>query len=325
MATSSPSLPPCSCSDSGWLQYCFKFTCFCEGLKSQNIPCRFDEWSVDMEEREIAAWIKEQSHIRLQLNTGNYLGGDSDVARSRIMLLESISGFPWVSCRKDKEEEWERNFAALQEFQQQHGHCRVPQCHENLGGVVARQHLAHKNCHLDEEIVRRLDAIGFEWDIKSADEAWDRAFEMLLQFRETHGHCNIPQRSDDMNEAKLGKWVASQRVAYNKGKLPCGRIDKLNSINFIWSVKSEKPDEAWDRNFMMLLQFREIHGHCDVPQRSDNMDDTKLGRWVVSQRVAYKKGKLPYGRIEKLNSVHFKWVMPKPALRTKSIDRDDEK
>ena len=58
--------------------------------------------------------------------------------------------------------------------------------------------------------------------------------------------------------------------------------------------------------FNELVQYKAKHGNCNVPQKQGT-----LGTWVCSQRVAYKAGSLAQGRIDRLNSIGFSWVMAK--------------
>ena len=48
-------------------------------------------------------------------------------------------------------------------------------------------------------------------------------------------------------------------------------------------------DDQWDAMFGSLVAYKEKHGHCLVPKRYQ--DNPKLGTWVDTQRVQYKKMK----------------------------------
>lgn len=74
----------------------------------------------------------------------------------------------------------------------------------------------------------------------------------------------------------------------------------------------------WDVMFKKLLRFKEIEGHCLVPNRYK--EDTKLGSWVSTQRRQYKaleggttsKTVLPQSRIDRLESAGFVWETSDP-------------
>ena len=84
------------------------------------------------------------------------------------------------------------------------------------------------------------------------------------------------------------------------------------------AIKSKKTDEgsAWDEMFNLLVEYSKEHGHV-APRWGENFNEKKLGRWVSTQREAFKKrknGKLAANscrmsdeRIAKLNGIGFSW------------------
>ena len=58
-----------------------------------------------------------------------------------------------------------------------------------------------------------------------------------------------------------------------------------------------------------------MHGHCDVPHRyKDNPEmegfNPDLGNWVRRQRHFYHLGTASKEKIEKLDAIGFRWVIP---------------
>jgi hypothetical protein len=129
-------------------------------------------------------------------------------------------------------------------------------------------------------------------------------------------------------DIKLGTWVHTQRIQYRKlvqgsvkkeeeeellaeqalheGKddehsfrLTEDRRQRLEDAGFVWSARdSEKPtepsriarnsyDDQWDSMFDRLAMYKDKHGDCLVPKRCK--EDPRLGTWVDTQRVQYKK------------------------------------
>ncbi|EJK50105.1 hypothetical protein THAOC_30961, partial [Thalassiosira oceanica] len=134
------------------------------------------------------------------------------------------------------------------------------------------------------------------------DEQWNLSFKELLDYRSGHGDCNVPQ-----SQGKLGTWVNHQRTAYMAGSLAQGRIDRLNSIGFKWTLAS--PTVPWETRFNELVQYKAKHGDCNVPRSQG-----KLGTWVSTQRSAYTAGSLAQDRIDRLNSIGFKWTLASPTV-----------
>jgi len=78
---------------------------------------------------------------------------------------------------------------------------------------------------------------------------------------------------------------------------------------------SSKRGNTWELRYNELLEFKQLHGHCDVPQ--NYAPNTSLGIWVNKQRMEHKNrldGKsssLNDGRLARLQSIGFRWAKRK--------------
>jgi len=73
-------------------------------------------------------------------------------------------GFCWSAG----DQRWETMFKELLAFRRRHGHCEVPTNrakHPELGAWVASQRHWHKRGTLSDDRTRRLDEIGFRWQV----------------------------------------------------------------------------------------------------------------------------------------------------------------
>ena len=90
-------------------------------------------------------------------------------------------------------EQWEKNFALLEQYKEKEGHINVPQRHEEdgvkLGEWISRQRLLFKKGKLDEFYQGRLENLGMSWD-PLADQL-ERSFALLELYKEREGHCNV--------------------------------------------------------------------------------------------------------------------------------------
>jgi hypothetical protein len=198
----------------------------------------------------------------------------------QVARLEAI-GFCWNTINAA----WEQKFVELVAYKEIHGHCNVPQrCPLGAWCTWQRQ----KKGQLSQERIARLEAIGFCWN--TIDAAWEKMFALLVTYKESHGHCNVPQRSI------LGHWCSTQRQ--NKDWLSPERIAKLEAEGFSWDPYSD----AWKKRFALLVAYKEIHGHCNVPRLHG-----LLGNWCHTQRERCKKGKLSSERIAQLDALGFCW------------------
>jgi hypothetical protein len=82
---------------------------------------------------------------------------------------------------------------------------------------------------------------------RSRVERQDNNIGLLLKFKEAKGHLTVPQRSNNPEFAKLGKYVnrlrEECREEYN-GSQACSQltddlIEQLEEMGFEWKVKSQ--------------------------------------------------------------------------------------
>lgn len=168
-----------------------------------------------------------------------------------------------------------------------------------VGAWVEKQRMEYQHGKLSNEKIQLLDSINFLW---SEDELWKRKFNLLLKFKEIHGHVDVPDLKE-MENVKIGKWVALQRTKYKNNKLDSEKIEMLNSIGFKWCIDTA----SWDFHYDLLKRCFEHNGNSDV-STTLIINDVKLGRWVSGQRKHYKLKSLSKERIEKLNEIDFVWI-----------------
>ena len=128
------------------------------------------------------------------------------------------------------------------------------------------------------------------------DEKWNTRFKELLDYRSEHGNCDVP-----VSQGKLGQWVSNQRRAHMAEALAQDRINRLSSIGLKWTLIG--PNVPWETRFHELVQYNAKHGDCDVSTKQG-----KLGKWVGKQRAVYMAGSLAQDRIDRLNSISFRWT-----------------
>jgi superfamily II DNA or RNA helicase len=126
---------------------------------------------------------------------------------------------------------------------------------------------------------------------------WDIMYEKLKEYYEEHGDCNINAEQS----GKLGRWVKTQRKVYSSGLMLNDRVEKLNSINFVWDVLKT----CWNSMYDKLMSYYKIHGNIDIPQLYKMPDGSKLGYWLDTQRRNYRENILAKEKILKLSQIGF--------------------
>ena len=245
-----------------------------------NVPQMYTESS------KLGKWVHQQ----------RVLHKSSRLIPDRIKRLKDI-GFVWAPSSAA----WEEMYAALLAYRAEHGDCNVPSSYtENpkLGKWVTHQRSFYNTNKLNSDRFKRLENIGFVWDVSSA--FWEEMYAALLVYRAEHGDCNVPAHSYAENP-KLGAWVNRQRRAYKSGNLDTALIRRLEEIDFVWDQLST----VWEEMYAALVEYTAKHGDCNVP--FSYADNPKLGKWVSTQRARYKSNKLSPDRIKRLEDIGFEW------------------
>jgi hypothetical protein len=136
-----------------------------------------------------------RGHLEGAYNLGTWVVNQRNrrdtLSDQRKQRLDAI-GFDWTLLPLARDL-WEKGFAALKQFQSREGHCRVPSGYDEggfkLGGWVSRQR--KKNKTMSTACRRQLDAIKFDWDPK--EDAWEKGFAALKQFKAREKHCRVPR------------------------------------------------------------------------------------------------------------------------------------
>ncbi len=184
-----------------------------------NVP---EKWP---ENKQLFTWVANQraDYYRKKLS------------EDHIKRLENI-GFVWSTL----ESQWEEMFAALKEYKKAHGDCNAPQDwaeNKQLGIWVSAQRMSFKKGRLSEDRIKRLEDIGFVWNLISytpSRASWEEMFAALKEYKNAHVYCNVPDRWPENKQ--LATWVSTQRRSYKKGKLSEDRIKRLEDISFLWKI-----------------------------------------------------------------------------------------
>ena len=245
----------------------------------------------------------------------------------RLRRLESI-GFEWKVKNKMKryyDKQWDQMFQRLLQFKEANGHCRVPKRYAadtKLGTWVHTQRIQY----------RKLVASK-----KEGAPATEEEVARLLAGQN-------PTLTAEENAAL--KSCAKDEITY---RLTEDRRKRLEDMGFVWSARDGEKgsdvakgmrntyDDQWDNMFEKLREYKEKNGNCLVPKRYK--ENPKLGTWVDTQRVQYKKlqkilasqqpgnaegrgspipaddsgkplvGRLTNDRIQRLESLGFVWSL----------------
>lgn len=131
--------------------------------------------------------------------------------------------------------------------------------------------------------------------------SFDYMFNLLCEYKEEKGDCNVTKGKKYKNE-KLGGWVSNIRTCKRIGKLDTEREKKLNSIGFIWEVVRDN----FEKNSKILSEYKKEFGDCNVHDKFE-YKGINLGKWVGRMRYHKKIGRLTKDREEILNEIGLIW------------------
>lgn len=161
-----------------------------------------------------------------------------------------------------------------------------------LGRWVVSQRHEKLNGLLEEDKLKRLEKLGFDWDPKGT--VWNERYKELQSYRDINQNCLVSRNSKE--HPTLARWVSKQRSAKSEGRLSSDRIKKLEDIGFSWSI--------WDDRYQKLVEYQKKHHDCLVPY---DWDDKILATWVITQRQSRAQGGLDSKKIKKLENIGFTW------------------
>jgi hypothetical protein len=196
---------------------------------------------------------------------------------------------------------WVNNYKKLNEFYELHGHCLILKSDTDNKRVRDWLHedlLLNKLGKLNEEHKSLLNKLHVDWKAYGKQwEKWEDSYRKLIRYADKTGSANISQLIKG-----LGPWLSAQRVSYRQSNLSESKSILLESIGINWNP-SDNNDLKWNEKFQLLIEFKKENGHCNISRRE--LPDP--GIWVSAQRTAYRLGRLPEERINKLENIGFEW------------------
>ena len=181
-------------------------------------------------------------------------------------------------------------YAGMKAFFEENGHLYIWPGYTVEGHDIYREFSyirSHKNL-LTPEYRKKYDDIGMDWDIPPQ---WMYKYWVAVEYSEEFGNIDVPSGLGKYHDVWLYDWLKRNRL--NKNRLHERQIALLDSIGMDWTIV-----DPWEEKFKELVQYKEKHGHCDVPG-----DEGPLGSWVAKLRERPPEGE----RKERLDALGFEW------------------
>jgi superfamily II DNA or RNA helicase len=255
---------------------------------------------------DVLGAMKEQDDVLVDIirhmreDKGRTGGYDNSRFSERVEVLgpsvslDTIRDSITTECLEILGVSWDERYGELLAYKAEHGHVNVLTDPSNKLWVWVRsQRQDGISGLLSSARFQRLAEIGFNWDPRASK--WDEMFNELLAYKSQYGDVNVP----DEWPTGLGAWVGKQRNAKRTNTLSQERFQRLSDVGLVWDANESR----WEARYGELCTFKEKHGDVNIPHDRSS----ELWRWVSTQRIFKKKGKLPVDKIQRLDEIGFVW------------------
>ncbi|EJK59181.1 hypothetical protein THAOC_20628, partial [Thalassiosira oceanica] len=274
------------------------------------------------------------------------------LTKEMIERLEAIGFRLRVKERgKIKQVPFEERIKSLAEFKDVHGHVNVGEADDlRLGRFCNHMRVARRapqpgvTMKLTQDRISALDDLGFDWEPRkhykrrfrdkvttqyddeevSADhrsnstssdtDTPSRISERILELKnysDSDEDFELDQEDEDDSQSDDEDSVESEGLE-GFDALASAAADAADEEPRI-PVRRTRWESMWEEKFNELVEFKKVHGHCDVKQRCKS--NTELGRFVKKMRECknkydkqqYNGSVLTPSRIARLDELGFTW------------------
>ena len=211
--------------------------------------------------------------------------------------MEALPGWSWDPNADD----WAAGLAALRSFAAREGNLHVPFDHIEgdlkLGHWIVKRRFDYTSGRLDPARAAELEKVaGWSWDPRT--DSWATGLAAVRTFVAREGHARVPTYHVE-DGLRLGSWVGSRRQDHKRRRLGRARAAALEALpGWTW----DKFEGDWRAGLEALHEFVAHQGHAHVPK--DHIEgDLRLGEWVNSRRVEYRRGSLDPSRVTELEAL----------------------
>jgi superfamily II DNA or RNA helicase len=245
------------------------------------------------------------------LKKNGYKKSGKELSKKWIDRLDSI-GFPW-EVPTPYERNWNRLYKYAEEYYKKHGDINVARGNTRVKGAdietqfkywINNQRSARNHGKLTKEQIKKLDAIGIEWNPVSLMR------EKHLDVVKEAGTTKLPYKH------RTTAFLVRCRMQKKTGHLNSYIERELNKIG---DMDWEPQKDIWEGNFDELKKYLDKFGDWPRQQKKGRkifpsrikipesiLDHSNfLYRWMFSQIKDFKNGDLSKKRIKMLKSIDF--------------------
>jgi hypothetical protein len=195
---------------------------------------------------------------------------------------------------------------------------RVAARDPELGNWMKNQRALNKRGILKTDRKRKMDAVGFDWNIRQWN-SWEDMFGRLKVFWMQNGSCNVSRSRG--NDNKLANWVLTQRSRLFKHTISEEQIKLLNTIDFDWRApvittvgnnakgrRNPASCPVWEATYDRYKAYKKKHD--PVITSEVKKADPKLANWMKNQRLTFNTSVMQEDRMHRLKGIGFDFRVP---------------
>lgn len=194
-------------------------------------------------------------------------------------MLDALE-FPWISGHS-----WEFNFELYKEYISTHGSSDIKQQLVYKGCALGEWVFAQKKKFADGKLakkkIEKLESVDFCFRPKQI-QSYEQKLSLFKQYYLEHGHL-LPKITEIYKGQEIGKYVAQYRRTYIHGEMAPERVKELESAGMEWDARRA----YWQLQYDLCMEYLDFEGDIKA---ATVYDGHRIGRWVVRQKDALKKG-----------------------------------
>ncbi len=258
----------------------------------------------------------------LEVKLGNWLQiqrsrrSAGSLSPSQIQKLDDIK-MPWKT-EMSKKEKRKLFFYFAEEYYIKNGNLLIPSSYVvnlpklgidlQVGQWIRRQREYYRMGLLTDEQIRALKKIGMVFDYR--ETIWLLKYEMIKKYYDENGNINFDldfTLEDEQLKFNPHKFLAKQRIDYNKGLLSTDKVNLLKAIG----LKFKNDSEEWNQKYACLLKYYQENGNINVPSgymATYTLDKSfSLKAWILEQRKKLSEGNLTSEQVILLDRIGMIW------------------
>ncbi len=234
-----------------------------------------------------------EQEMQVAMGYYHFLGIDNEIVNEHFKIVDEVQNVRQIFDKLNDTltASWDMMYDLARKYYSEYGNLNVPRRYKtedgySLGHWIFTQRSVYKGetfGTLGKDRIRKLEAIGMEWD-SVRDQAWKKYFGLAELYYAEHGDLNVPCDYPKMNGIDLVGWIRRMRSYRKSGVqntyLTAERIAQLDAMGMIWDV----PDYLWEENFSQVLDYYKRNGHLNIPVAYCSPNGLKIGMWVRRQR-----------------------------------------